>query len=124
MVWSPGRAVAYLGEVQLVDLMGLASMDMAREIKAKHSTTDVIDRITREKGVKVAVVYDSWFVGLPSERANADWYFGNGFPARWVTVAVPSESILTWSCTPAMPTHSEPSSAPARPAPCRSTRPR
>lgn len=71
----PGQAVAandigaidYLNDLHLVDLYGLASMDVARAKLSGRFTTSVIERVTATQDVRVAIVYDLWYaqVGLP-----------------------------------------------------------
>ncbi len=66
-------AVAWLGDEPMLDLMGLASLDMARVKGMSLDTQPKPADIQRlSAGVKVAIVYDEWFT--------------EGFPARWLRV--------------------------------------
>lgn len=66
-------AVAWLGDEPMLDLMGLASLEMAR---AKGMSIDrapsPADIVRLSAGVKVAIVYDEWFA--------------DGLPTRWLRV--------------------------------------
>ena len=67
-------AVSYFNEFPLLDLYGLASMDVARAKIGGTYDTQMIERLVRESGAKVVVVYDYWF----------DRY--GGLPQSWVKV--------------------------------------
>ncbi len=54
-------AVTFLGDVRILDLVGLASMDVAERVRAGEYTGDHIDAFARKRGVKVAVVYDPMY---------------------------------------------------------------
>lgn len=61
-------AVGYLGEIQIVDLIGLGTTSVARAMRAGRWDRDAIERLCRERRVRVALVYESWFAnmgGLP-----------------------------------------------------------
>jgi hypothetical protein len=70
-------AIAYLGNERVLDLFGLADLEVGRRKLHQHCDTRVIREITRERGVKVAVVYDEWFDkqgGVPHEWVKAgEW---------------------------------------------------
>jgi hypothetical protein len=68
-------AVSYYNEFPLLDLYGLASMDVARAKIGGTYDARMIEQLTGESGAKVVVVYDYWF----------DRY--GGLPATWVKVA-------------------------------------
>ena len=71
-------AVSYLAEPRLLDLWGLASLDVAKLRMAGGLTPGEIDELTKSQGTKVAIVFDRIF------------YDGNaghgGLPARWIRV--------------------------------------
>lgn len=54
-------AVTYLADIELVDLWGLGSLEPARLRLQRSYTTEQIDRLTRERRVAIAVVYEDWF---------------------------------------------------------------
>jgi hypothetical protein len=56
-------AVDFLARPRIVDLYGLASEDVLKHQLAGTLTTDVISDLAREHGVRIAVVYPTWFVG-------------------------------------------------------------
>jgi hypothetical protein len=72
-------AVSYFNDFSLLDLYGLASMDVARAKLGGTYDTALIDRLTRESGARVIVVYDYWFDrygGLPPGWVKAgEWRF-------------------------------------------------
>ena len=62
-------AIAYYAKSRVVDLWGLATMDVARHKLDRTYTTAVIEEVTRKRGVEIAVVYDDWFApygGVPA----------------------------------------------------------
>src|SRR5262245_31152634 len=70
-------AISYLADVRLLDLFGLADLDVARLKRKGAYGTDAIRALTRERGIQVAVVYDAWFDklgGVPKEWVRAgEW---------------------------------------------------
>ncbi len=56
-------AVAWYGRVKLLDLVGLASVDVIRAKMAGAYDTAAIDRLATARGVRVAIVFDAWFGG-------------------------------------------------------------
>ncbi len=53
-------AVNYLADVRCLDLMGLASRDVAAQLRAGTYGARALDELIRRHGVKVAIVYDNW----------------------------------------------------------------
>jgi len=53
-------AVNYLADVRCLDLMGLASRDVAAHLRAGTYGTRALEDLIRRHGVKVAIVYDNW----------------------------------------------------------------
>lgn len=53
-------AVALFGKVEIVDLWGLASSEVMRLKQRGEFNPDTMERICRERGVVVAVIYDGW----------------------------------------------------------------
>jgi hypothetical protein len=68
-------AVSFYNEFPLLDLYGLASMDVARDKLGGTYDVREIERLVRQSGAPVVIVYDYWF----------DRY--GGLPADWVKVA-------------------------------------
>ncbi len=72
-------AVSFYNEFPLLDLYGLASMDVARAKLGGTYDTKMIERLVRESGAEVVVVYDYWFDrygGLPGSWAKVgEWHF-------------------------------------------------
>ena len=53
--------ISYLTEGNNLDLWGLGNIQVARSRKGGYWTPDFLDSLSRRSGVKVAVVFDSWF---------------------------------------------------------------
>jgi hypothetical protein len=54
-------AIAYYGNIQVVDLWGLGSIDVAHSKKGGYWTPPFLDSLVRARGVKLAIVYETWF---------------------------------------------------------------
>jgi hypothetical protein len=68
-------AVDFFADVRCVDLVGLANMQVGRKkLHGDFHTADIF-AVSQESGVRVAVVYDSWFGGAIG-----------GLPAAWTKV--------------------------------------
>lgn len=85
-------AVDFLADVHCVDLVGLADLQVARKKLHKDYHTADILAITQASGVRVAVVYDSWFGGeiggLPEEWTKVgEWTIANNIVASDKTVS-------------------------------------
>jgi hypothetical protein len=70
-------AVTWLADVHCLDMLGLASLEVCRRRMALTWGRDAIDELTRQHGVRVAIVYDRWF-----DREST-----GGLPAHWSRVA-------------------------------------
>lgn len=68
-------AIAYFGNVSIIDLMGLASMPVARSKRGHEYTSAFIDGLVVQASSRVAVIYPSWLAPY------------GGVPARWTRVA-------------------------------------
>ncbi|MGB7537166.1 MAG: hypothetical protein WBM17_01385 [Anaerolineales bacterium] len=72
-------AVSFYNEFPLLDLYGLASMDVARAKLGGKYDAQMIERLVRESGAVVVVVYDYWFDrygGLPESWVKiGEWHF-------------------------------------------------
>lgn len=77
-------AISYLADVDCLDLWGLASREVARSRLAGTYDRNTIAALAREKGVRIALLYDVWFgpggfAGIPAGRPG-------GLPPEWVKV--------------------------------------
>lgn len=89
-------AVNYLADVHCLDLAGLATVEVA---KARHENTygvPVIDGLSKQTGVRMAIIYDVWFPG--------------GVPPGWIRVGrwtipnnvnVGSDTVSFYAASPA-----------------------
>ena len=65
-------AVSFLGDVHVLDLVGLASADVLKLKTEGSYTTQQIYQLSRNKDIAIAIIYDTWFQlenlqGVPSE---------------------------------------------------------
>ncbi|MGN6391433.1 MAG: hypothetical protein ACTHM9_04160 [Gemmatimonadales bacterium] len=78
-------AVAYYGEAGLLDVGGLADVDVLLAQRAGHFTSATMDSMARARRARMAIVYPGWL-----ER------FG-GIPSSWTAVArwtVPGKAVV------------------------------
>ena len=68
-------AVNFLADVHCLDLYGLATYEVTKLMRHQEYHTADILRLSREAGVKVAMVYDTWYTGEIG-----------GLPREWVWV--------------------------------------
>jgi hypothetical protein len=69
-------AINYLADIECLDLWGLANLEIAKLKREKNYRTQQIYEMTKQKEVKIAIVYDHWFAsdeigGLPSQWVKA-----------------------------------------------------
>ena len=85
-------AVNYFADINVVDLVGLASMDVARLRRAGHRGPWIAS-MAAEKQVDVAIVYDSWLIengGVPASWHKAGEWSG----------AVPNSTVAFYAVRP------------------------
>jgi hypothetical protein len=84
-------AVSFYNDFPLLDLYGLASMDVARAKLGGAYDTHMIDRLTGESGARVVIVYDYWFDrygGLPQGWTKVgEWHFTDCYVCGGDTVS-------------------------------------
>ncbi|MGB7537164.1 MAG: hypothetical protein WBM17_01375 [Anaerolineales bacterium] len=76
-------AIDYLTDLHLVDLFGLASREVLRAKLGGEWQRDLagaLDRLTSDKGARIAVIYDNWFGYTPATGKAS-------VPPGWVRVA-------------------------------------
>ncbi|HVN74976.1 MAG TPA: hypothetical protein VMT19_01580 [Thermoanaerobaculaceae bacterium] len=61
-------AVSYFADVRLLDLWGLASLDVARARRGVGLSAAVVDRLAAADDVRVAVLYEEWYAGVLPRR--------------------------------------------------------
>jgi hypothetical protein len=54
-------AVAFYGDVHVVDLWGLGDIDVARSKKGRYCTPQFLDSLVKARHTSLAVVYETWF---------------------------------------------------------------
>lgn len=85
-------AVNYFADIRVVDLVGLASIDVARLRRAGHRGP-WIESLVAEKQVDVAIVYDSWLIengGVPGSWHKAGEWSG----------ALPNSTVAFYAVRP------------------------
>jgi hypothetical protein len=72
-------AVSYFKQNGIVDLWGLADIDVAKSKRNNYSTPAFLYNLANQKNVKLAVVYDSWFDSslLKKWQKVATWQIKN-----------------------------------------------
>lgn len=84
-------AINYLAEIKNLDLWGLGSMDVAKARKDKNYNTEKIFELGKSKNVKIAIVYDHWYMyygGIPSNWKNVGtWTISNNVVCGGNTVS-------------------------------------
>ena len=75
-------AINYLGDLHTLDLVGLANAEVFEAKREDDFRTELIDRLSRDRQVQVAVVYDSWF----TEEPSVPIFSGPPLPDSWVRV--------------------------------------
>ena len=74
-------AVNFVADIRCLDLWGLASIEVARLRLRNGYTQEMMRELVREKGVKIAILYDSWYGeygGVPSEWVRVgQWQIPN-----------------------------------------------
>jgi len=84
-------ATSYLGDFHLTDLAGLATLEVARARLGREFDTAAIRRITRARGVTIAIVFDFWFRaagGMPREWIRVGrWIIGGNVASGGDTVS-------------------------------------
>jgi hypothetical protein len=65
-------AVNYLADIRCLDLMGLATVEVAAARKKHTYQVGDMERLSKQTGTRIAIIYDSWFPG--------------GVPREWIRV--------------------------------------
>jgi hypothetical protein len=72
-------AISYFTNASIVDLWGLATIEVTKSKKGKYWTPAFLDSLSRSRGAKLAMIYDSWFTdSLTSKwKKVASWQIQN-----------------------------------------------
>lgn len=72
-------AVGYFTNARIIDLWGLADIEVTRSKKQHHWTPEFLDSLCRANKVQLAIVYDVWFSDSLTKRWNkaATWQIQN-----------------------------------------------
>lgn len=90
-------APTFFGDVRCLDLVGLANFGIATRMRAGDYATADIDRVAKEEGATIAIVYESWFErfgGLPSSWKRA------GTWRIWDNVVCGSDTVSFFAVEP------------------------
>jgi hypothetical protein len=84
-------AVSYFGNIKLLDLWGLGSLEVAKlKMEGLYNTQQIRD-LAKQKKVKIIMVYDDWFKkygGIPSNWIKVgEWKISNNVVAGGDTVS-------------------------------------
>ena len=72
-------AISYFTNCRIVDLWGLANIEVARSKKGGYWTAPFLDSLVRSKGGRMAIIYDSWIGSSipPSWQKIGSWTIQN-----------------------------------------------
>ena len=82
-------AVSYLNQAKILDLWGLANVQVAKAKKNYNCTPEFLSTITNSEHIDLAIVYDSWFdpALLNKWQKVATWQIGNNVICGDATVS-------------------------------------
>ena len=66
-------AINYLADIKCLDLVGLASLEIAKLKLADQLSQETIDALAKSRGVTVAILYDFWFQDENRSLIPAHW---------------------------------------------------
>ncbi|MDX9702213.1 MAG: hypothetical protein RBU23_04110 [Candidatus Auribacterota bacterium] len=73
-------AVNYFADIRCVDLWGLTTMETAKLRMGRKYNVKTIEEIAESYGVKIAVVYDTWFPHFPESWVKAgEWIITDNY---------------------------------------------
>ena len=75
-------AINYFADIDCLDLVGLGDREVFWAKRQGLYSTSMLAKIASDRGVKVAVVYDTWFRGLGPYP-----FGGPSLPSSWIRVA-------------------------------------
>jgi hypothetical protein len=82
--------ISFLNDGPLLDLAGLASLDVAKAQRADHYDAAVMQQLAKEQDIKIAILYEEWFSkgGIPKDwRKVGQWTIPNRVAAAKDTVS-------------------------------------
>ncbi|MEP6466681.1 MAG: hypothetical protein ABJB05_10270, partial [Parafilimonas sp.] len=82
-------AVSFFNKSRVIDLWGLANMQVAKAKKDNYDTPAFLDSLTNSDHVNIAIVYDSWFDSslLRNWQKVATWQIQNNVICGDATVS-------------------------------------
>ncbi|MEP6685057.1 MAG: hypothetical protein ABJA35_17410, partial [Parafilimonas sp.] len=82
-------AVSFFNKSKVIDLWGLANMQVAKAKKDKYDTPAFLNTLTNNEHVNIAIVYDSWFDSslLKNWQKVATWQIQNNVICGDATVS-------------------------------------
>ena len=66
-------AVSFYSNARIVDLFGLASLDVAERKISRSFDTTFLEEIVDRKKASIIMIYDSWFFRPPDQKAPHEW---------------------------------------------------
>lgn len=82
-------AVSFYTQANIIDLWGLANIEITKSKKNHLWTPQFLDSLSRQKRVDFAMIYDVWFSDSLTKRWNkvATWQIQNNVVSGWNTVS-------------------------------------
>jgi hypothetical protein len=82
-------AVSYLNQSKIIDLWGLANIEIATAKKNNYNTPEFLNTLVNNEGVNFAIVYDNWFDSalLDKWQKIATWQIANNVICGDATVS-------------------------------------
>jgi hypothetical protein len=91
-------AVTFLADVHLLDLVGLANVDIARAKRKRALTSTLIESLAAEEDVRIAMVFDGWF--LPEKLLPPGWTRVGELSLTEPPVVSPQAAVSFYASTP------------------------
>ena len=87
-------AITYLADLQLLDLAGLASREVAFLQRSRQLNAAQVKSLTEARGTIIAIVYEGWFEGIRDNWTKAgEWRIENN-------VICASDTVSFWAVEP------------------------
>jgi hypothetical protein len=67
-------AISFIGQVRCVDLLGLATQQVARARRAQTYTAQFLTDLVQSQRATIAIVYDRWLEEVGVGKATLGWF--------------------------------------------------